>query len=216
MNYSSHISAINELAATEGIFTAGQAKRFGIPNDALSHACQAGRLDRIAKGAYRLTGSQPTRFDELSAVWKLTAPDKMSHERIPLSSWDGIAIGGTTAASLLGIGDFYLSPYRILASRRINSRNTSVRFGIRKIARLDVSFIEGLPVTRIERTLLDLCVDKEDPSLVVNAFSDAINKYVNSVNCEHLESLFINTMRPDKGRAYLDSLFADARIKRNN
>jgi predicted transcriptional regulator of viral defense system len=216
MNYSSHISAINELAATEGIFTAGQAKRFGIPNDALSYAYRAGRLERIAKGAYRLTGSQPTRFDELSAVWKLTAPDKMSHERIFLSSWDGIAIGGTTAASLLGIGDFYLSPYRIFAPKRINSRNTSVRFGIRNIARVDVAFVEGLPVTKIERTLLDLCIDKEDPSLVADTLSDAMNKYAGSIDYRHLESLFANTMEPDKGKVCLDSLFADARIERKN
>ena len=50
------------------------------------------------------------------------------------------------------IGDFYLSPYRILAPRRINSRNAEARFGIRGVPRDDVSFIEGIPVTGAERT----------------------------------------------------------------
>jgi hypothetical protein len=213
MNYSNHTSAINELAATEGVFTAGQAKRFGISNDTLSYACRTGKLERIAKGAYRLTGSQPSPLDELSAIWKLTAPEKMSYERISVSSWDRITIGGTTAASILGVGDFYLSPYRVFAPKRINSRNKGVRFGVREIAHDDVSFTEGFPVTRIERTLLDLCLDKEDPSLVAGALSNAVSKCASSLDYERLEALFVSTLGYDKGEARFASLFADAKIR---
>jgi hypothetical protein len=140
----------------------------------------------------------------------------MSYERIPASSWDGRAIGGTTAASILGIGDFYLSPYRFFAPKRINSRNTSVRFGVRKIAHDDISFTEGFPVTRIERTLLDLCLDKEDPSLVADALSDAVSKYVCSLDYAHLKTLFVSTLGTDKGEMRLASLFADAKIGRKD
>ena len=214
MVYLNHTLAINELAATEGVFTTAQAERFDIPADALSYACRAGRLERIAKGAYRLVGSQSTQLDELSAIWKLTAPEKMSYERIAVSSWDGISIGGTTAASILRIGNFYLSPYRVFAPNRINSKKTSVKFGIRKIKRDDVSFIEGLPITKIERTLLDLCMDKEDPSLIADTLSDAVNKYESSIDYARLELLLINIIGPGKGKALLDSLFKNARIER--
>lgn len=134
-----------ELSESEGVFTTAQAKRMGVPRDALSHACKSGRLERVAHGAYRLAGSGSDRLDELRAVWKLTAPEKLSHERILPAAWDGVAVAGTTAASILGLGDFHLSPYRLLASRRFNTRNLVARFGVRSVSRNDTSFFEGSP-----------------------------------------------------------------------
>lgn len=84
-------------------------------------------------------------------------------------------IGGSTAASLQSLGDFYLSPYRIYAPRRINSRAESASFAIRRVDPDDVSWIRGLPVTRPERTLVDLCLDNEEWSLVEDTFSFAGN-----------------------------------------
>lgn len=52
----------------------------------------------------------------MAAIRKLTAPAKFTHER--MAAWDGIAIGGTSAANILGIGDSWLSPYWIYARKR--------------------------------------------------------------------------------------------------
>ena len=131
-NYS---SALNELSASEGVFTTAQAARLGIPRNVLSKACESGKLVRVLHGAYRMAGTPSSQFDDLAAAWKLTAASKMSYERMPASAWDGIAVSGSTAASILGIGDFYASPYRILAPKRINSRNPDIRFGVRRINR---------------------------------------------------------------------------------
>ncbi len=147
-NYS---SALNELSASEGVFTTAQAARLGIPRNVLSKACESGKLVRVLHGAYRMAGTPSSQFDDLAAAWKLTAASKMSYERMPASAWDGIAVSGSTAASILGIGDFYASPYRILAPKRINSRNPDIRFGVRRINRDDVSYELGIPVTRLER-----------------------------------------------------------------
>lgn len=171
MKYMNNIAAIDELSASEGVFTTAQAQRLGIARNALAHACKVGRLERVARGAYRLTGSPRSATDELAAIWKLTAPAAFSWER--QAQWDGVAIGGATAARLLGIGDFHLSPYRIYAPRRINSRIEAARFGVRAIDEEDVAWMCGLPVTRAERALVDMCLDNEDPSLVENAFLDA-------------------------------------------
>lgn len=171
MKYMNNIAAIDELSASEGVFTTAQAQRLGISRNALAHACKVGRLERIAHGAYRLTGTPSSITDELTAIWKLTAPAAFSWER--QVGWDGIAIGGTTAARLLEIGDFHLSPYRIYAPKRINCRIEAASFGVRAIGESDVVWIGGLPVTRAERTLFDMCLDHEDPSLIENAFRDA-------------------------------------------
>ena len=175
MIYSNHITALNELSASEGVFTTAQAARLGITRNALSQAVASGRAERIMHGAYRLAGSQSDFTDELAAIWKLTAPSAFTHERMQIENWDGIAIGGSTAASLQELGDFYLSPYRIYAPQRINSRVKSANFAIRKIDIEDVTWIKGLPVTRPERTLVDLCLDNEEWSLVEDTFNSASN-----------------------------------------
>ncbi len=173
MTRANYIQAIAELSEAEGVFTTAQAARMGIPRDALHDAVESGRLERVVRGAYRMVGSGSAQTDELAAIWKLTAPGMFTHERMRADAWDGVVVGGTTAASLQGLGDFYLSPYRIYAPRRINSRNGSARHAVRSIAREDVSFAFGLPVTRPERTVFDLVADHEDMSLVADVLRDA-------------------------------------------
>lgn len=99
-----------------GVFTSRQAARLGITAKALSQAVASGRAERVAHGAYGLTGVSTTERNWVTAIWKLIAPAKFTYER--MAAWDGIAIGGTSAANILGIGDFWLSPYRIYARKR--------------------------------------------------------------------------------------------------
>lgn len=186
MNGTNHTSAIDALSATEGVFTTAQAARLGVPRNVLAKACDSGKLVRVAHGAYRSAASPSSPFDVATAAWKLTDAGKMSHERMQASSWDGIAVAGTTAASLQGLGDFYLSPFRLLAPHRVNTRNEDVRFGIRRVEREDVSFEFGMPVTRPERTLVDLVLDHEDPSLIHDAYQDALE---HGIDDERLQAI---------------------------
>jgi predicted transcriptional regulator of viral defense system len=203
-----HIHAIAELSESEGVFTTAQAARMGISRDALHDATESGRIERILRGAYRLVGSGFTQIDELVAIWKLTSPDKFAYERMQPSGWDGIVIGGSTAASVLGLGDFYLSPYRIFAPKRINSRNKAVNYAVRNISRREVSFVNGLPITRPERTIFDLVVDSEDMSLVSSAFHDAVSRDT-KFDLPKLVSLFLSRFKNDKTNCILNELGAE-------
>lgn len=190
-----YTALINELSASEGVFTTAQAERLGIPRAALSNAQKSGRLIRIAQGAYVAAAAQSTYTDELAAIWKLTDPSRMSHERMKADQWDGITVAGTTAASLLGIGDFYLTPYRVLSPQRINSRNQEAHFSTRMVAREDVSFNLSFPVTKLERTLIDLVLDNEDPSLILSAYSNAKQKGLNQTRLNQLINQECNSQR---------------------
>ena len=99
-----------------GVFTSRQAARLGVTAKAFSQAVASGRAGHIAHGAYGLTGVSTTERNWVTAIWKLIAPAKFTYER--MAAWDGIVIGGTSAANILGIGDFWLSPYRIYARKR--------------------------------------------------------------------------------------------------
>ena len=193
------------------MFATAQAARIGIPRDALHGAAEAGRVVGIVRGAHRLVGSGSEQTDELVAAWKLTAPDRFTHERAQAGAWDGVAVGGTTAASLLGIEDFYPRPYRIYARRRINCRNKAVSFAVRKVARDKVSFASGFPMATPERTVFDLVADDEDPSLVADALRSAcaggkpfdFNKLEALINGKHGE---------DRASRILTSLLVDAGV----
>lgn len=204
MNKNDYRSLLNELSASEGVFTTAQAERLGVPRNVVAKACEVGKLVRIAHGAYRMAGTPPSQFDDLMALWKLTDPAKMTHERMLVEAWDGVVVAGSTAASIQGIGDFYLSPYRILAPKRINSRNDEARFGVRAVPREEVSFIDGIPVTGIERTLIDLVLDGEDPSLVQDALADARAKGLDE---EKLKRLTAETKASARARKALSALF---------
>ena len=204
-----HQQAMRERSEEEGVFTAAQAHRRGIPRDALSYACKTGVLERVSHGAYRLVGAPTTEAPDLIALWKLTDSGKFSRERTKPAEWDGVVVGGTTAATLLGLGEFHLSPYRIYAPKRINSRKADVRFGVREIERADVRWRGGVPVTIPERTLLDLVLDCEDPSLVSHYCRDA---FKHDFDEERAKVLFARQFGEKRGARMLENLRNQATI----
>ena len=201
MKYFSNIAAISELSESEGVFTTAQAARMDISRDALAHSCRVGRLERICHGAYRMSGTQRRDTDELNALWKLTNPSLCAWER--KRQWDGIAVSGTTAANLQQMGDFYLSPYRMTAPTRINTRNESLSFAKREIAERDIVWLDGLPVTKPERTLVDLCLDCEDPSLIADAYNDVLGR---GLDIQRLKDLVEENFKTAKRRELMRPL----------
>lgn len=176
MGNRSNMSNIEELAASEdGVFTAAQARLFGIPRYALTYAEKAGKVERIVHGAYRLTSSLDDGLDGLRAAYKLTAPEKWTHER--MRSFDGFAVFGATAAYIHGIGSLHPDPYEIATPRRFNSRMDGVRFSIKPLSEADVVWKSGVPITRVETTIACLANDGEEASLVAGAFTEAVRKY---------------------------------------
>lgn len=162
-------------------------------------------------GAYRLVGSGASYTDELVALWKLTAPKQFTHEHIQPGNWDGVTAGGATAASLLEISDFHLSPYRLYAPKRINSRNPSASFALRIIQRDEVVFIHGLLVTRPERTVSDLVIDDEDLSLIADVLRDASHKFP-EFNYARLLGFLEDFYGEERAQEIYQQLLFDARI----
>lgn len=189
MKYANNKRAIEELGAFEGVFTAAQAQRLGIPRYALSYAVKAGTIERIGHGAYRLAATMDDGLDGIRAAYKLTSPSSFSHERMAVT-FDGVAVSGPTAAHVLGIGDFHPEPFQVTVPKRFNTRRHDVRYVVSTLAEDDVVWKEGVAVTRPERTVADLLASKEDASLVAGALVDAIRRYGStSLDMRELERL---------------------------
>lgn len=208
----SYIQILSSLAASQnGLFTTAQADKFNVPRDAVSYLARANKLDRVTHGVYRFKGAPIDIFESIRATWMSTDPKALSYER--LRHWDGIVIGGRSAAAIHGIGDFFISPFRFYTQNRINSKKSDAIFSVRNIDREDVETIEGLPVTNIERTLFDLYKDNEDPSLLSTAITEAMHAKHN-LNFKRLEKIFNRDASTLRGLPYnsLNHMLNDAGI----
>ena len=161
-----------------------------MPRYALSYAAKSGRIERLRHGAYRLASLPATELDDLVAAYKLTSPDRFTHERMG-EGFDGVAACGATAAHVIGIGDLEPEPWEIAARKRFNSRMGNVRFRVMDLARDDVTWTGGgFPVTRVERTISDLARWAAEESQLANVLVDAIRRYgATELDMQRLRSL---------------------------
>lgn len=188
MNTRENTKAISEIAASQmGLLTSAQAASFNVSRNVLAYMTKVGRLERLEHGVYRIGGTPHDANQAIYAAWLSTNPTKMAHER--RLGFDSVVVGGRSAAAMHGIGDFFLSPYRFLTHRRINSKRSGIIFTKRPVDRADVVFTDfGLPVTSVTRTVFDLSCDGEDPSLLFRVLSDAMKN--RSFDAGRLVALF--------------------------
>ncbi|MGA1838851.1 type IV toxin-antitoxin system AbiEi family antitoxin domain-containing protein [Herbiconiux sp. 11R-BC] len=154
-----------------GMFTAAQATAHGVARSTLLRREQAGALERVRTGVYRLPGVPSDRLDEIRAAWLASEPENSAWER--LSNPD-VVVGGGAAAWAHQLGDLYPSPILMYSRKRRQTRHDDVRYSTRSVPEQDVTVLDGLPVTTRERTIADL-VDEPgtDLSLIADALRDA-------------------------------------------
>lgn len=213
MNKNTHIETLAQLAASQnGLFSTAQANAYGVPRDAVARLARLGRITRMAQGVYHLNGVPSNIYDDLRAAWLSTAPEIMLYNR--LAQHDDIVIGGRTAAAIHGIGEFFLSPYRFYTSKRFNSRNSEISCSIRHIPTNETTVIDGLRVTTVERTLYDLALDNEDPSLLANTIRETVESR-QGLNYSELERIIDTHRNEGKGhrRLTINQLFESASIQ---
>jgi hypothetical protein len=164
-------SEVSTLTAEQwGLLTTRQAANRGISRVDLARLTQAGRLERLTQGVYRLTGTPVSPYDDLHAAWLAVDPGTPASAR---SNTD-VIVGGATAAWLHNVGDLQPTPYTFLTQRRRQTKRDDVRFRQRQVDPIDITTIAGIPTTTITRTLADLVLDHEDDSLTADVLRDAV------------------------------------------
>jgi predicted transcriptional regulator of viral defense system len=211
MTTAAHVKAISEIAASQrGLFTTAQAALFGVSRSVLAYMTKVGKIERLEHGVYKVSGTPFEEDQGIYAAWLSTDPARMAFER--RSDFDGVVVGGRSAAAIHGIGDFFLSPYRFLTRERINSKRSGIVFTKRTVDDRDVTFTAaGLPITSVERTLFDLHVDSEEPSLFNDAVVDATERHV-PLDESRIRFLFAKSpIQPDgPGEEYLWRIISES------
>jgi len=151
-----------------GFLTARQARELGVDRDALAyHVRPGGRLERAARGLYRLRFFPRSPFDHVAAAWVASGPDEsvISHE---------------SALELYELSDVIPDEVHLTLSRERRSRRA--RDGVRlhrprtPLRDEEVRTVHGMRVTSVERTLLDVLQDASQPEQIDAAISQALDR----------------------------------------
>ncbi len=173
-----------------GMFTTRQASSLGVDRSRLSRLVSSGALTREAQGVYRMTGAPTSENSPTYVTWLALGGERGAH--LP-----NLVAAGQTATALHGIGDFYPAGWDFFALSRRVTRLPGVRIRVRSLSPMDVTYLDGMPVLTVERTIADLVGLFTDLSLVADTVRDAVS--LGKLVQPNLLSEYLNPLAKDAG-----------------
>jgi predicted transcriptional regulator of viral defense system len=151
----------------DGLISSSQARIAGIADSVLVRMVQRGRLERVARGVYRMPHFPTDRFSQYreAVLWAQAS-------RGPGS----VALSHETALVVYGISDanpasVHLTVPKTARFRREKPKGIALHSA--ELGEGDIQTIEALPVTTIPKTISDLLEAGARADLVRQAISDA-------------------------------------------
>lgn len=186
MRKSENIRELECLASSQwGMFTSAQARSLGVRGTQVSRMAEAGTVEAMRRGVYRYTVGEETTYSYVKAAWLAAYPAFTVAERLRSRPLDAV-VAGRTAAALHGIGDLQEDPYTFIVHTRRQTSVLDLEFHTWPLEESDVTFVEGLPVTTMERTIADLVKGRQDPGHVRQIVTDAFAKGIDLARLETL------------------------------
>ncbi|WP_438388509.1 type IV toxin-antitoxin system AbiEi family antitoxin domain-containing protein [Actinopolyspora saharensis] len=167
------LKALGDYSAGQwGMVTSAQARRAGIDTVTLTRLVEQGLLVRPRRGAYAVAAAEEAEHTDIKAAWLALNPSVPAWERLTPDT-DGGVVSHRSAATLHDLGELVAEDVEMIVPRRRNPRDPSLRLRKRAVAESDVTLVDGLPVTTIERTVVDLLEEHVDASHVGPIVHDA-------------------------------------------
>jgi predicted transcriptional regulator of viral defense system len=151
----------------DGLVTAQQAREAGFTDSVLARLAQRERIERTARGVFRIPHFPPGRFSRYREAVLWARANRGPHD---------VALSRATALVVYGISDANPSAIHLAVPKSARLRRQKPKGVIVHREDLppdDVSVQEGIPVTTISRTVADLLRSGERIDLVRQAISDA-------------------------------------------
>lgn len=151
----------------DGLVTAEQARQAGFTDSVLARLAQRARIERTARGVFRIPHFPPGRFSQYQEVVLWARANRGPHD---------VALSRATALVVYGISDANPSAIHITVPKSARLRRQKPKGVVvhrEDLTPEDVSVQEGVPVTTIGRTVIDLLRSGGRIDLVRQAISDA-------------------------------------------
>jgi predicted transcriptional regulator of viral defense system len=201
-------SRMDELLAlaenNDGFVTATQARLIGIKDSVLARLTQRGKLQRVARGVYRIPHfpSDPLAQYREAVLWARadSGPKK-------------IALSHETALAVYRISDANPSRVHITVPKTARLRRQRpkwVEIHRADLRSSDIETREGLPVTSVEKTILQIAEDTGRVGLARGALRDARKEgYITSETARAL-TLQLNRNAHASARSKANPIKTDA------
>lgn len=139
-----------------GLVTTAQASAHGVRRIELTRVAERGLVRRVRYGVYAMPGAVADHLEEIRAEWLATNPSLRPAQRREES--DPIVVSHESAARVYGVGS--VTAHRgvhLTSPRRLRpSVTTAMQPHQADLHPREFTWIDGLPVTSIRRTLEDL------------------------------------------------------------
>jgi predicted transcriptional regulator of viral defense system len=145
-----------------GYFSSSQAKTVGFSWERLSNLTKSGKFHRIEKSIYRISQFPFSSFEDLHIALLKSGPNAViSHE---------------TALSLYELSDAMPGEIHITFPRTSSRRRKGIRYHTKTITNKEITSYQGLRVTTVARTIIDLIVSGFEPVQIKKAIDQAIQR----------------------------------------
>ncbi|RNG27760.1 type IV toxin-antitoxin system AbiEi family antitoxin domain-containing protein [Streptomyces botrytidirepellens] len=176
MDYVERLVRLGRLTTEQwGLVTAEQARQVGVDASALAEFSKAGLLSRAGEGVFQLAGAPLPAHLDIKVAWLRLEPDRLAWHR--QSGASGV-VSHSSACLMHGLGDLPTGVVEFLTEPGADaSRAAGVRF--HHVPRMDsgqITLIDGLPVTAVERTIQDLLRAGLDGGHIGGVVADAVRR----------------------------------------
>lgn len=162
MRQTQALRVVGDYAADQwGMVTAAQAKNLGVDGITLARLMDSGLLTRVAHGVYGVSAAMTGDHLAERAAWLRLSAARPAWERKPLDR-DGGVVSHRSAANIHQLGELVSDAVEITVPVRRTTRDPAVRLRTAHLTGDDVTRVDGLPVTTVERTIVDLLADHLD------------------------------------------------------
>lgn len=178
MDMSKALALVGQYTADQwGLITTAQATAAGLDSVTLYRLADAGHLEPVKRGVYASTAAPESQHRDIQAAWLALNPAVPAWKRPKLDP-DGGVVSHRTAALVHEVGDIVTDGIELTVPRRRVTRDPLVKLRLRDDLTVDdVVLVDGLPVTRLVRTIEDLLADRIDASHVAAVIKDAVQEH---------------------------------------
>ena len=172
---SSPISRLQDIAEGQwGLVTLQQARAAGVSWPSLARQVEAGLLDRVAHGVYRLRGAPEPDHLSLRAAWLQQDPGRPAWQR--LDDPEVAVVSHASAAAMYGVGDLRADVHEFTLPVRRQTRRLDVRIHRGRVPDDRRVILGGLPVMRAAWIVGQLLDDRVDPDAVAQITSEVLDR----------------------------------------
>jgi predicted transcriptional regulator of viral defense system len=153
----------------DGLLTSKEARTLGIQDSVLARLTQRGRLERMSRGVYRIAHYPADRLAQYREAVLWAQASHHGPERIALSY--------ETALLIYGISDVNPAHVHLTVPKAVRLRRQHpewITVHRADLTEQEIGQHEGIPVTTVERSILDVLSTTHRPEIARQAITDAL------------------------------------------